>query len=85
MQTEQHDIIERQIRIDTLLSRQLQEGERNQAIKSNCQTEYNDPLPYHIDRGQGKLEDNYEPALGTENKPLVRFYTNHVPDYDDEQ
>ena len=84
-QTEQHDTIERQIRTDTLLSRQLQEEERNQAIKSNYQTEYDDPLPYHIDRGQVKLEDNYEPTLVTENKPLVRFDTHQVTDYHDEQ
>ena len=85
MQSEQDDTAERQIRTDTILSRKLQEEEKNQAIKSNCQTEYDDPLLYCIDRGQVKLEDNYEPSLGTEKKPLVNFNTHQVPDYHDEQ
>ena len=58
MQTEKHDMIERQIRTDALLSRQLQEEERNQAIKSNCQSEYHDPLLHYVNKGQVKLEDN---------------------------
>ena len=35
IQTEQNDLIERHIRTDTLLSRQLQEEERGQVIKQN--------------------------------------------------
>ena len=49
MQTK-HDMIERQIKADALLSRQLQEEERSDTIKSNYHIEYNDYLPYHIDR-----------------------------------
>ena len=85
IQTEQHGTIERQIRKNALLSSQLQEEERNQVITSNCQTEYDDPLPYLIDRGQVKLEVNYEPTLGRENKTLVRFDTHQVPDSPIEQ
>ena len=84
MQTKQCDMVERQIRTDALLSQQLHEEERNQAIKSNYQTKYDDHLLYHIDRGQVELENNYKPTLGAENKPLVRFDTHQVSDYYDE-
>ena len=52
IQIEYHDVIERQIRTDKLLLQQVQEEERKQAVKGNCQIDYDDPLLYHKDRDQ---------------------------------
>ena len=83
IQTEQHDMIERQIKTYTLLSRHLQE-ERGQVIKQNDHTEHDDPFNCHIDGCQVKLKDNYEPISGTEDKPFVIFNTHQLSDYHDE-
>ena len=73
--------MERQIRTNALLSRQLQEEERCQVLKQNYQIECDDPFNYHIDTCQVKLENNHEPTSGTEEKPVVRFSTHQLSDY----
>ena len=71
-------MIERQIRIDVLLSSQYQGEERRQAIKCNYQIEHNEPLPYHVDSCQVKLEDNHEPTSGAEDKPALNCWDTSV-------
>ena len=54
----QNDLIEKQIRADGLLSRQLQGEEGDQALKQNKQVEYGIPSACYIDRLQIKMESN---------------------------
>ena len=73
--TKQNDLIEKQIRADASLSRQLQEEEKGQVLKWNNHVEYDDPSKYHIDRFQAKLENNDEQILETEDRPFARSFT----------
>ena len=67
-----------------MLTRQLQEEERDQALKQNKQVEYDVPSVHHIDRLQVKVESKDEQLQGTDYKPFVRSFTAYqAPNYHD--
>ena len=83
---EQNNLIEKQISADALLSRQLQEEERNQALNQNKQLKYDVPSVHHIDRLQVKMESNDGQLQGTDYKPFVRsFMAYQAPNYHNRQ
>ena len=53
---EQNDLIEIQIRTDALLSRQLQEEERDQALQKHKQAKYDVTSMHQVNRFQVKGE-----------------------------
>ena len=65
-------MIEKHIRADALLSRQLQWEEREQVLKQNNQKEYDVPSVYHINRPQLNTESNDEEMQDTDYKLFVR-------------
>ena len=79
---EQNDLIKKWIRADGLLSRQIYEKERDQALKQNKQVEYDVPSVHHIDISQVKIESNDEQLQDIDYKPFVRcFMAYHTPNY----
>ena len=75
LNTEQNDLIEKQIKTDDFISRQLQEEERGQVLN---QIEYDESTKYHIDRCQVQLE-NDEQTPEAEDKSFVRAFTASQP------
>ena len=68
MYAEQNDFMEKQIRTDALLLRQLQYEEIEQYLKENNQVEYDVPPEYHICRYHVKTE--------SKDKQLQEIYDN---------
>ena len=63
---DENELIKKQIRADALLSRSLQQEERDQALKQNKQVEYDVPSVHHIDILQIKMESNDEQFQDTD-------------------
>ena len=79
---EQNDLIKKQIRADALLSRQLQEEERDHTLKENKLIDYDVPSVHHIGRLWVKRESNDKQLQDTDYKHLVRsFMAYQAPNY----
>ena len=82
MYAEQNDLIEKQIRADTLLSSWLQDEERKQFLKQNNQVECDVPPEYHIGRYHIKTERKDKQVQETGDKTFVRsIMTEQAPNY----
>ena len=58
MYIDQYNLTEKQIRADVILSRQLQEEEREQYLKLSSQVEYDMPPEYHIGKVDARKKRN---------------------------
>ena len=86
MYVNQFDLTEKQIRVDTILSKQLQGKEKEHILKQSNQIEYDIPPKYHIGWHQIKPECQDEQLQETDNKEFVRsIMTEQAPKFYDRQ